>query len=607
MTASYDINYNVREDGQTQVRIAGQLFNPSQDVYISQYSLTLSIPDAENIEASDSKGKINPVIEKNANQTKITLSFNDKVVGTDRPVKFRLNYTTKKISIKSGLVWEINIPKAADFKNIKDYNVAVNIPDSLGPSIYASPKPNSIEKNVTFKIYRYDAGRLSKTGAILSFGPYQLYSFDLKYNLKNSSLLTGMTKIALPPSIFSEQEVVYNQVYPLPQNVETDADGNYLATYKLPAGQTTVITVKGKAKIVNAIRDVDKAGTFSEIPPSFNVYTRPQKYWETENVKIKQIVKEVVGEITPQSNVSVVSQKLFDYVQKTLTYDQNRVKPDLTRFGALEALNKKENAVCMEFADLLVTLTRAAGIPSQLLEGFAYTKDEGSRPAIGDVLHSWVRIYLPRLGWIAVDPTWSNTTGGLDYYSHIDTNHFIFAIKGMDSETPYPAGAYKISPDQVGDINVSVVEGETDTTLESVLTGKTSYTSSLFDRDKNMILEIANSGKGTVFGAKLSLKPGILKSPESSLDLGDIPPFGNVTKTFNITKEPPVNTPLSNVTYMNFEGKVENITLSYSPSKAKSVDGDDKNLAPTIIGILIALGLYGFVLILLRQRPDLLQ
>ena len=603
--ASYNITYGISDTGQTRVQIDGQLYNPSQDVYISKYSLTLSTPDAENITTSDSKGKITPTIEKNGSQTKISITFNDKVVGTDRPLKFKLNYSSKSIATKSGLVWEIVIPKAADFRNIKSYNVAINIPNDLGPQIYASPQPVSIEKTLTQKIYKYDAERLSKTGAILSFGPHQIYNFDLKYHLKNSNFFNGLVKIAIPPSILSEQQIVYDQIYPAPQEVAVDPDGNYIATYNLPAGKTTLVSVKGKAKILNQARDISISGTFSEIPPSLQIYTTAQKYWETGSPEITRIVNQVAGEITPQSSVSQVAQKLFDYTAKSLTYDSSRIKPDLTRFGALKALENRGQAVCMEFADLLITLLRAAGIPAQLFEGYAYTKDEINRPAIGDVLHSWVRVYLPRLGWVAVDPTWSNTTGGLDYFGHLDTNHFVFAIKGTNSETPYPAGAYKISPDQVGDINVEVEEKLIDLESQNVISGNTYYNSSFFERSKSLTLEITNAGKQTIFSAKLAPNPNIFPSFDKIIQLGDIPPYGKVTKTLTLSKEPAINSPLSTVSFMNFEERVENRSLPYLVDSAKKKSG---GIAfPVTVSIVAVLLLYGSVALLLNKKPGLWQ
>jgi hypothetical protein len=43
-----------------------------------------------------------------------------------------------------------------------------------------------------------------------------------------------------------------------------------------------------------------------------------------------------------------------------------------------------------------------------------------------------------------VDPTWGNTTGGVDYFDVFDFSHITFVIKGADSSYPIPAGGYKL-------------------------------------------------------------------------------------------------------------------------------------------------------------------
>lgn len=599
--ASYNINYNVSDSGEAKVQMFGELYNPKQDVFISQYTIALSLPDARDVEAYDGRGKLNPIVEKKDKQTRITIKFNDRVVGTDKPLSFRLNYTSGSIAQKSGLVWEVNIPKASDFKYIKDYNVTLTVPENFGPQIFGSPNPVSVEKTLTRMIYKYDKSRLFKTGAILSFGPYQAYSLDLKYHLKNSGFFSGTVKVALPPSILSEQQIIFDQIYPLPTSVETDADGNYIASFDLPAGKTTVVTVKGKAKVLNTTRNVSQSGTFSEIPQGLKTYTSAQKYWEVGNPKIAEIVKSVAGEITPQSNVGSVAQKLFDYTTKTLTYDDARIKPDLTRFGAIKALENSQHAVCMEFADLLVTLLRQAGIPAELLEGYADTKDTGSRPAIGDVLHSWVRLYLPRLGWLSVDPTWSNTTGGLDYFGQLDTNHLIFAIKGANSETPYPAGAYKISPDQVGDINVGVLDLKTEFNSEDVVFSSENFESPPLGKDKSLTLNIANEGKQTLFAAKLALNAGIFGKNAKTIQLGDLPPYGRVVKYFTLKEEPADGANLGNLTFINFDGRVGSKSVSYALSKKNNNAG--VFWPPAILVVATVALLYGTLKLWLRRKP----
>src|SRR5690606_25222567 len=51
--------------------------------------------------------------------------------------------------------------------------------------------------------------------------------------------------------------------------------------------------------------------------------------------------------------------------------------------------------------------------------------------------------------------TWGNTTGGVDYFSILDLNHFTFVIHGQNSETPYAAGYYRYDGSTEKDILVS--------------------------------------------------------------------------------------------------------------------------------------------------------
>ncbi|RZI86036.1 MAG: DUF3488 domain-containing protein [Rubrivivax sp.] len=71
-------------------------------------------------------------------------------------------------------------------------------------------------------------------------------------------------------------------------------------------------------------------------------------------------------------------------------------------------LLERKQGYCEHFSSAFVVLMRAAGIPARVVTGYA----GGYRNPIGDywlVLHSdahaWAEIWLPRRGWVRVDPT----------------------------------------------------------------------------------------------------------------------------------------------------------------------------------------------------------
>ena len=56
-----------------------------------------------------------------------------------------------------------------------------------------------------------------------------------------------------------------------------------------------------------------------------------------------------------------------------------------------------------------------------------------------------------------IDPTWENTTGGIDYFNVFDFDHLAFVIKGENSQYPVPAGGYKIPGNEnIKDVDVSI-------------------------------------------------------------------------------------------------------------------------------------------------------
>ncbi len=114
-------------------------------------------------------------------------------------------------------------------------------------------------------------------------------------------------------------------------------------------------------------------------------------------------------------------------------------------------------------------MARAKGIPARGLVGYAHTDNTNLRPTKIEglvdttVLHAWPEYFdKEKKRWIQVDPTWGSTTGGINYFNKLDTNHFVFAINGVSSEEPLPAGAYKTASDQIDDVKVEFSEAKTD-------------------------------------------------------------------------------------------------------------------------------------------------
>jgi len=168
-------------------------------------------------------------------------------------------------------------------------------------------------------------------------------------------------------------------------------------------------------------------------PQDFHIQAQP--FWDINHHTIQQLAQEYN---TPKT--------IYDFVTNNLIYKNVESLDQLKRQGAIQALSNPEDAACQEFSDLFITLARANNIPTRLITGYAYTENSRLRPLslVEDILHAWPEFWNEDSGnWQPVDPTWGNTTGGVDYFNQFDLNHVVLAINGQSSNLPYPAGSYK--------------------------------------------------------------------------------------------------------------------------------------------------------------------
>src|SRR4030042_5553403 len=89
---SQDVRYQVLPTGNVHVTQEVSLTNKLSKVYAKYYSLTLQAADIENVIANDSRGPMTVDIQKNEDQTLITLAFNEMVVGKGKTLNFSLAY-----------------------------------------------------------------------------------------------------------------------------------------------------------------------------------------------------------------------------------------------------------------------------------------------------------------------------------------------------------------------------------------------------------------------------------------------------------------------------------------------------------------------------------
>jgi len=419
------ITYQINNQGNATVTQEVQLINNYSEIYPTNYQLVLSGPALENVTGTDSKGNIIQKIDRQEDLNTINIKFNDSNLGKDKITKFNLSYIIPNLATQKGNIWEVPVPENKNLNTTDTNEITVLVPSSFGNLSFSSSSPkNSLPLNQQTQIFFNN----SNQKIFLIFGNYQLFDFNFKYFLENTTNQSQILEIAIPPET-DNQKIVYKEIFPQPFNIKVDGDGNWLAQYKLTANQEQEINVSGQAKIIpnniSALINQDD-------------YLIAQKYWPIDDPSIKQIV-----------NYLKTVKDIYNYTVNTLSYDYNSVNAS-QRKGALDTLLSPNSSICTDFTDLFVTLARAKGIPAREVEGFAYTNNSKIKPVNinADILHAWPQYYdSDKQAWISIDPTWEKTTNGVDYFKDLDPNHFAFVFHGLDSENPLPPGGYKNNHD----------------------------------------------------------------------------------------------------------------------------------------------------------------
>ncbi|PJE58366.1 MAG: hypothetical protein COU81_01165, partial [Candidatus Portnoybacteria bacterium CG10_big_fil_rev_8_21_14_0_10_36_7] len=258
-------------------------------------------------------------------------------------------------------------------------------------------------------------------------------------------------------------------------------------------------------------------------------YLAPDKYWETDSAVIKEKAKDLK---TPK--------QIYNFVTSYLVYNENKLNSaSIERLGALSAFNSPKEAVCMEFSDLFIALSRSAGIPAREVVGYAYTQNTRLRPlsfaAQGDLLHAWPEYWDDTFGWVQVDPTWASTSGGLDYFNKLDFNHITLVQRGLSSTNPVPAGAFKkIGDSQKKDVEVAFAQElpQITATPEIELQASDNIISGIPTKVK---ATVKNIGSTSVIGESLMLTANRLKiTSENPINLPLLPPFSNKQFTYDL-------------------------------------------------------------------------
>lgn len=426
ISTSFRTTYLVTPDAKTTVTHQIVLTNQRANTFASEYSLTAGSTTVGNIRVFDNKGELPFQSVESENSTSITVKLGERpVVGIGSTNTFTIQYQDRDIASLVGKVLEVNIPKISNAGEFSQYETHLTVPESFGSPTTVSPHPSLMEKTVSG--YHLTFRDNVDTGISAVFGSSQRFQLNLTYELENKGIGKKVGAITLVPDT-PYQRMTYGSIDPTPVSVIRDQNGNWIASYRLSGRERLKIKVSAEAELF-----MEPTVPVPRENPT--LFLSPTQFWPSDDPQMVDLGKQLK---TPRA--------MYDYVVSRLSYDYSKIELGTNRLGGRAALLSPSKAICTEFTDLFITLARAAGIPARELNGYAYTQNPKLRPLSlkQDILHAWPEYFDTQTSqWIPVDPTWGNTTGGIDYFTKLDFNHIVFAIHGTSPTTPLSAGFFK--------------------------------------------------------------------------------------------------------------------------------------------------------------------
>jgi transglutaminase-like putative cysteine protease len=216
-----------------------------------------------------------------------------------------------------------------------------------------------------------------------------------------------------------------------------DFTGNTVHHFDIAGSHTEVrVTAQSTVQVQAAPAPrLSEAGDWADL----DALTAGDDYWEMllpsqfahSNEALEKLAKELKCErrgspleLLTELNEGIYG--LFAYVPNSTKVDSPIEEALLTRQG-----------VCQDFAHIMIALARPLRVPCRYVSGYLFHREAEDGPrdrSLEEASHAWVEALVPRLGWIAFDPT-NNLIGG--------DRHIRVAIGRDYADVPPTRGVYK--------------------------------------------------------------------------------------------------------------------------------------------------------------------
>ncbi|MGB8007966.1 MAG: transglutaminase family protein [Terriglobales bacterium] len=216
----------------------------------------------------------------------------------------------------------------------------------------------------------------------------------------------------------------------------SDPAGNTVHHFNIAGSHTEVEVVAQSTVQVQAVPPPRhaEAGDWADL----DAMTAAADYWEmmlpSQFAYSSEALEKLAGELKVERRDDPlgVLTDVNEGIYKLFCYTPNSTKVDSPIEEALLA----RQGVCQDFAHIMIALARPLRIPCRYVSGYLFHReDQGQKDrSLEGASHAWVEAFVPRLGWVAFDPT-NNLIGG--------DRHIRVAIGRDYSDVPPTRGVHK--------------------------------------------------------------------------------------------------------------------------------------------------------------------
>ena len=244
------------------------------------------------------------------------------------------------------------------------------------------------------------------------------------------------------PSFSTYYPNIYYKLYEVSPDIDYDLKGNENKIFKINIAlepkqiliyNLTYVGLSFGREYYQYI-DVSNVDTYKNLE-IVNKFTLPEEGIESDDQKIIELSNKIVGE---EKNPFWKAYRIYNWITTTIKYNFDEEYSG----GALATIERKEG-VCQDFTQLFMALSRAQKIPTRYVE--LYKLDDFEKG------HAIPEIYIEKIGWIPIDPTWGTN---FDNFARQESFLIPNFKQEIGSEKNY---LYYLEGENTNDLDVSIV------------------------------------------------------------------------------------------------------------------------------------------------------